>query len=94
MMQIYEDIEALPVFKRAVITIGTFDGVHLGHRQIIRQLLEEAAAIDGTPVLISFYPHPKQIVNSHQQPIFMLNTPQKRQRSWRKPVSYTCYCAI
>ena len=77
-MQVYTNISELPVFKRAVITIGTFDGVHLGHRQIIRQLIEEAVAVDGTPVLITFFPHPKQVVASHKKPIFILNSPNEK----------------
>ena len=77
-MQVYTNISELPVFKRAVITIGTFDGVHLGHRQIIRQLIEEAVAVDGTPVLITFYPHPKQVVASTKKPIFILNSPNEK----------------
>ncbi|HEX2536586.1 MAG TPA: adenylyltransferase/cytidyltransferase family protein, partial [Chitinophagaceae bacterium] len=46
-MQVHRSIEALPSFRRAVITIGTFDGVHLGHRTIIDALKQQAQAIGG-----------------------------------------------
>jgi riboflavin kinase / FMN adenylyltransferase len=61
-MKVYRSLQQLPVFNRAVLTIGTFDGVHLGHQQIIRQLLMEAEESGGESVLISFYPHPRKIV--------------------------------
>jgi riboflavin kinase/FMN adenylyltransferase len=73
-MKIYTDIAALPEFKKAVITIGTFDGVHLGHLKLIGQLLNEAETIGGTGVLITFYPHPKQVIVSDKKPIYILNT--------------------
>jgi len=73
-MNIYHDIDKLPHFNNAVITIGTFDGVHKGHLQIIKQLVEEAKSINGTPVLITFYPHPKQIVGSGKTPLYIINT--------------------
>ncbi len=63
-MQVHYDITQLPVFKNAVITIGTFDGVHSGHQQIIRQLLTEALAIHGETVVITFNPHPKMVVGA------------------------------
>ena len=77
-MEVYKNIDALPSFKNAVITIGTFDGVHLGHKQIIKQLLKEAKEVDGTPVLITFYPHPKQVIASFQKPILILNSPEEK----------------
>ena len=77
-MKVYKDTGALPAFPRAVITIGTFDGVHQGHRQIISQLLKEAELSGGTPVLITFYPHPKQVVASDKKPIFLLNSPEEK----------------
>lgn len=77
-MNIYKDINQLPAFKNAVITTGSFDGVHQGHVQIIEQLKKEAQKIDGTPVLITFYPHPKQIVQIKDKPLFVLNTPAEK----------------
>jgi len=77
-MEVYKNIDALPSFKNAVITIGTFDGVHMGHKQIIKQLLKEAGEVDGTPVLITFYPHPKQVIASTQKPILILNSPEEK----------------
>ena len=78
MRKVYMNIDDLSAFKNAVITIGTFDGVHLGHLQIIRQLIKESAAIKGEPVLITFYPHPKQVVASIQKPLYILNTPEEK----------------
>ena len=77
-MNVYKDITKLPAFKNAVITIGTFDGVHQGHLQIIRQLVEEARMVEGTPVVITFYPHPKQVVETGRKPIFILNTLEEK----------------
>ncbi|MBS1743590.1 MAG: bifunctional riboflavin kinase/FAD synthetase [Bacteroidetes bacterium] len=77
-MKVYRNTDALPVFTNAVITIGTFDGVHVGHMQIIRQLKEEAAKVNGTPVVITFYPHPKQVVALQKKPIFILNSPEEK----------------
>jgi riboflavin kinase/FMN adenylyltransferase len=61
-MQVHRDINHLPEFRNAVITIGTFDGVHLGHLQIINQLKKEALAIDGESVIITFHPHPRMVI--------------------------------
>ncbi|NNV55314.1 bifunctional riboflavin kinase/FAD synthetase [Panacibacter sp. KCS-6] len=71
-MQVHQLSDILPQFKNAVITIGTFDGVHTGHQQIIAQLKQEAAAINGETVIITFHPHPRKVIAS--KPIFMLNT--------------------
>jgi riboflavin kinase / FMN adenylyltransferase len=72
-MQVHSDISRLPEFQRAVVTIGTFDGVHLGHQQIIRQLRAEAAAIAGETVIITFHPHPRKVVKSEGE-LRLLNT--------------------
>ena len=77
-MKVYTDIHSLPVFTKAVITTGSFDGVHAGHAKIISQLLKEAEDIGGTPVLITFYPHPKQIVQIKDKPLFVINTPEEK----------------
>jgi riboflavin kinase / FMN adenylyltransferase len=77
-MKVYRDINSLPVFTNAVITTGSFDGVHVGHVQIIEQLIKEAAKIGGTPVLITFYPHPKQVVQMKEKVLYILNTPEEK----------------
>lgn len=75
-MQVHTHTDQLPVFKNAVVTIGTFDGVHTGHQQIITQLKEEAHAINGETVIITFHPHPRKVV-SHKE-VFILNTLQEK----------------
>ena len=77
-MQIHRDITNLPVFKNAVITIGTFDGVHLGHRQIIDSLKEEAAKASGESVIITFHPHPRKVVSSVITGVRLINTLAER----------------
>lgn len=61
-MQVHHSIDLLPLFENAVITIGTFDGVHLGHQQIIKALLNEVQKVKGESVIITFHPHPRKIV--------------------------------
>lgn len=65
-MKVHYSTDNLPQFKNAVITIGTFDGVHTGHCQIIKQLKEEAEKINGETVIITFHPHPRTIVSVHK----------------------------
>jgi riboflavin kinase/FMN adenylyltransferase len=77
-MHIYRDIDHLPVFRRAVITIGTFDGVHTGHQKILEQLRQEAARIDGETVIITFHPHPRKIVKGATADIRLINTLQEK----------------
>jgi riboflavin kinase/FMN adenylyltransferase len=72
-MQVHYSTDNLPLFKNAVITIGTFDGVHLGHQQIIKQLKEEAVKINGETVIITFHPHPRTVVAA-SKPIYLLTT--------------------
>ena len=73
-MQVHRDIENLPFFRNAVVTIGTFDGVHMGHRQVIDKLKAEAKAINGETVIITFHPHPRKVVSSTILGIRLINT--------------------
>lgn len=73
-MQVHYNINQLPAFRNAVITIGTFDGVHMGHRQIIHKLIAEAKAINGETVIITFHPHPRKVVSSTILGIRLINT--------------------
>jgi riboflavin kinase/FMN adenylyltransferase len=76
-MQVHYSIDRLPLFKKAVITIGTFDGVHAGHCQIIAALKREAAAVDGETVLITFHPHPRKVVFP-ERPMQLINTLEEK----------------
>ena len=62
-MKVYRNLDTLPPFRQAVVTIGTFDGVHLGHQQIIHQVLKQTEQCGGESVLITFNPHPRKVVN-------------------------------
>ena len=77
-MQIHHNTDQLPAFRRAVVTIGTFDGVHTGHARILHQLREEAARIDGETVIITFFPHPRKVVKGGTQDVRLINTLQEK----------------
>ena len=59
--------------KRTVVTIGTFDGVHLGHKKIIEQLLNASRNKNETSVLLTFFPHPRMVLQKDQE-IKLINT--------------------
>ena len=73
-MNVYNNINQLPAFKKAVITIGTFDGLHDGHRKIISQLKQVAGEIEGSTVVVTFYPHPRHVLKNTENKVFILNT--------------------
>ncbi|MBL0056964.1 MAG: riboflavin biosynthesis protein RibF [Chitinophagaceae bacterium] len=77
-MKVHYSTEELPAFRNAVITIGTFDGLHLGHRLIIDNLLSEAARVGGESVIITFHPHPRKIVSSVITGVRLINTLAER----------------
>ena len=73
-MQVHTDLNLLPTFRNAVLTIGTYDGVHMGHQQIIAHLKEEALKINGETVIVTFHPHPRKVVSSVPGDIKLLST--------------------
>lgn len=74
-MRVHRELAgSLPEFRKAVVTIGTFDGVHQGHRKIIAQMKEEAARIGGETVIITFHPHPRKVVSSVPGDVKLLTT--------------------
>ncbi len=72
-MLVYRNTDLLPLFRNAVLTIGTFDGVHTGHRQVISQMKKRAAEVNGETVIITFDPHPRTIVRATDD-IRLINT--------------------
>lgn len=77
-MQIHRNLDRIPIFNKAVVTIGTFDGVHLGHQKIIRQVKEEAKRHGGESVIVTFYPHPRQVLAPDDNSLELLNTLEEK----------------
>ena len=80
-MKIFHNFEGLDCIKNPVVTTGSFDGVHLGHKVIIDRLNQIASDIVGESVLITFYPHPRKVlypeaelslINSQEEKIELL----------------------
>jgi riboflavin kinase/FMN adenylyltransferase len=76
-MKVYYDLESLPQFKHPVVTIGTFDGVHIGHRVILDRVRKLADEIGGETVLITFDPHPRIALNPNSN-LSLIYTLQER----------------
>lgn len=77
-MTVHTDIRQLPAFTNAVITIGTFDGVHTGHQQILNLMIDEAVKVNGETVIITFHPHPRQVIAANQSELFLLNSLEEK----------------
>lgn len=66
-MGVFYHTENLPEFQNAVVTIGTFDGVHLGHQAILQTVMDQAEKIHGESIVITFHPHPRKLLFPHQE---------------------------
>ncbi|RFZ92040.1 bifunctional riboflavin kinase/FAD synthetase [Mucilaginibacter conchicola] len=73
-MKIYHHIDDFTRVPNAVVTIGTFDGVHIGHRKIIAHIKDLAARTGGETVILTFFPHPRMILHPEDESLKLINT--------------------
>src|SRR5687767_9823582 len=77
-MDVITDLAAFPKsLPRPLMTIGNFDGVHLGHQAIFRTLRQRAREIGGTSVVLTFDPHPLKVLAPERCPLLITATPKK-----------------
>jgi riboflavin kinase/FMN adenylyltransferase len=77
-MRVFHDLNELPEFKNAVLTIGSFDGVHCGHQKIIERINQLAREVDGESVVITFHPHPRLIVYPNDKSLQLISTIEEK----------------
>ncbi|RYY35989.1 MAG: bifunctional riboflavin kinase/FAD synthetase [Sphingobacteriaceae bacterium] len=77
-MNIYHHIDEFKAVNNAVVTIGTFDGVHQGHRKIIESIISLARETGGETVILTFFPHPRMILHPEDESLKMINTMQEK----------------
>jgi riboflavin kinase / FMN adenylyltransferase len=77
-MRIFDYPFDIQRFKNAVVSVGTFDGVHMGHQQIILKMREIAAEFQGETSLVTFWPHPRLVVSNNPEEVKLLNTIQEK----------------
>lgn len=73
-MRVFQNLATLPKFKNAVITIGSYDGVHAGHQQIIKRVNDLAKEENGESVLITFHPHPRLVINPNDTSLKLITS--------------------
>lgn len=77
-VKIIRNIDELPVFINPVVTIGSFDGVHCGHKAIIDRIIAIAKKINGNSVAITFSPHPQAVLSNHKKKLYIINTTEEK----------------
>jgi len=77
-MKIYQGIEKFYPVQNAVVTSGTFDGVHLGHKVILKRLIQLAKKRQGESVVLTFWPHPRFVLYPNDTSLKLLSTFQEK----------------
>ena len=78
-MKVFTTIPNYPSENKSIVTIGTFDGVHLGHRVVLRRMREIAKKTKGKSVLFTFFPHPRYVLHKDNQNMKLITTLQEKQ---------------
>ena len=73
-MNVHFGVDQLPQFRKAVITTGTFDGVHFGHQQLLHRIKRMANEVNGESVIITFQPHPRLVIQPYDQNLKLLSS--------------------
>lgn len=77
-MKVFTNIHEIPRFDKAVVTIGSFDGVHKAHKKLIQRVNQIADEIDGQGVIVTFHPHPRSIVFPNDASLTLLSTLEEK----------------
>lgn len=77
-MKIHHQSLSFPRPNQTVVTTGTFDGVHLGHKTIVDRLIESARQIEGESVVVTFDPHPRQVLYPNDQSLKLLQSIEEK----------------
>ena len=65
-MAVFYNVENIPYLENPVLTIGTFDGVHYGHKAILQEVVAHAREVNGQSIVITFEPHPRKLLFPNQ----------------------------
>ena len=82
-MKTIHGIENFPADEASIVTIGTFDGVHLGHQQILKQLIDTSRKSKLKSVLLTFFPHPRMVLQPDIS-MRLIQTIQEREKALQK----------
>lgn len=77
-MKIYHSIDLFGPVPNPIVTVGTFDGVHLGHQEIFAKMKEEALRCGGETVVVTFYPHPRLVIHPDSKNLKFINTQERK----------------
>ena len=83
-MKIYNSLDDFKVDCKTIVTIGTFDGVHLGHRYIINHLNKIAKKVNGESVLLTFSPHPRLVIQEENSTLKLIDTLEEKKLKLEK----------
>lgn len=72
-MKVFNSISNYVGQKKTIVTIGTFDGVHIGHQKIIEKIVTDAQKLDCESLILTFFPHPRMVL-AHESGVKLLNT--------------------
>jgi len=77
-MKVYKSINEIPTFKQTVLTIGSFDGVHIGHQKIIKRVIFKARENDLESVVVTFCPHPRLVLSPKDDDFKLLSIEEEK----------------
>ena len=77
-MKVYHDIKDFRKIPNAIVTIGTFDGVHLGHQAVFKQMVDKARQIRGETVVITFFPHPRIVISPNDNRLRLITSQEDK----------------
>ena len=83
-MEIIYSLDGFRGLKSSVLTIGSYDGIHLGHREIILAVTSKANSLSVPSILITFNPHPKFIVGNSKNDISLITSMKEKIRILKK----------
>ena len=82
-MKVVKSIENYSSKKKSIITIGTFDGIHIGHQEIIKSLVKESISKKALSVILTFFPHPRMVLNKDFS-IKLIDTLKEKEKMFEK----------